>query len=221
MGGRPQRSRVPAPLPADDPRAVLAAAGRAFDVRGWVMGTVGNLSARLADGSVLITATGRPKGALTPRDFVRLDPSGAVLERPDAGTHPSREADLHRAVYRLVPAAHFCYHVHSVEAAVAADLARGDNLTLPAHETLKILGVWHEAPRVRLAVLPNHLDVARLAGAIERRFRRVPPAVPALLVRRHGLTAWGETAEAARAHLEAAEFLLRYVVEVRRLGGRP
>jgi methylthioribulose-1-phosphate dehydratase len=38
-----------------DPREVLAAAARLFYGRGWMMGTAGNLSLRLPDGSFWIT----------------------------------------------------------------------------------------------------------------------------------------------------------------------
>ncbi|HLO50395.1 MAG TPA: class II aldolase/adducin family protein, partial [Kamptonema sp.] len=54
-------------------RQDLIAAATHFYNRGWMVGTAGNLSARLADGSFWITASGRAKGQLTDQDFIRID----------------------------------------------------------------------------------------------------------------------------------------------------
>ena len=63
-----------------DPRESLIYAATNFYQKGWMVGTAGNLSARLSDGSFWITASGRPKGQLTSEDFVRVDLEGKVLE---------------------------------------------------------------------------------------------------------------------------------------------
>ena len=214
--------RIPAgrdPLAGDDAVAVLAAAGRVFDSRGWMMGTVGNLSTRLPDGTIVVTASGRHKGTLGPDDFVTLDGDGSVRHAPD-GAHPSRETAIHLAIYRCFPEARSCFHVHSVESSVAAEHA-GTSLPLPPLEMLKILGCWDEEPHVELAVFDNLLDVDALARSVEERFRATPPAIPALVVRRHGVTAWGDTAPRARDHVEAIEHLLRFVALSSGAGGAP
>jgi methylthioribulose-1-phosphate dehydratase len=111
-----------------DPRRLLAATARDLYRRGWMSGTAGNLSLRLSDGSFWITASGKSKGRLTPRDFLRLGPGGEVRERPDAdtATRPSAEASLHQAVYRLFPHAAACYHVHTVAANLASRMTPED-----------------------------------------------------------------------------------------------
>ena len=63
-------------------RAIVACARELWDRR-LVTGSSGNLSARLADGSILITPTGRAFRALDARELVRIDPqTGASLEDP-------------------------------------------------------------------------------------------------------------------------------------------
>jgi len=84
-------------------------------------------------------------------------------------------------------------------------------LPLPALEILKGLGVWEASPRVALPLFANHLEVARIARAVARRFAVEPPAVPALLIRSHGVTVWGESLQRAYDHLECVEFLLAYL----------
>lgn len=191
-----------------DARIALAEIGRDFHARGWMSGTAGNLSVRDADG-IWITASGRAKGRLGVDDFIRLDGAGRVLASAP-GLRPSAETALHVGVYRLFPLAGACLHVHSVASCLGARAAE-DALRLPPLEMLKAFDVWLEAPEIDLAVFPNHLDVGRIAGEIEVRFKAQPPAVSAFLIRNHGVTVWGETLDQAYHRVEALEFLLEYL----------
>lgn len=199
-----------------DPREVLAAAARLFYDRGWMMGTAGNLSLRLADGTFWITASGKAKGRLTELDFLRIAPGGEVLERGRTDDRPSAETSLHDAIYRLFPDAGACFHVHTIPGNVAARLTEGDNLRLPPLEMLKGLGLWEQDPDVSLSVFPNHLDVPRIAEELLASFAAAPPRVPGFLIRDHGLTAWGRDAEAALNHVELFEYVFGYMVEAGR-----
>jgi methylthioribulose-1-phosphate dehydratase len=194
-----------------DPRQVLAAAARLFYDRGWMMGTAGNLSLRLADGTFWITASGKAKGRLTEADFLRIAPGGEVLERGRTDDRPSAETSLHDAIYRLFPHAGACFHVHSIPGNVAARLTEGDDLRLPPLEMLKGLGVWEQDPDVSLAVFPNHFHVPRIAEELTARFADDPPRVPGFLIRDHGLTTWGRDAEAALHHVELFEYVFGYL----------
>jgi len=201
-----------------DPRTVLAAAARLFYERGWMWGTAGNLSLRLADGSFWITASGKAKGRLTAADILRIAPGGEVVERGRTDDRPSAETSLHDAIYRLVPQAGACFHVHSIPGNVAARLADGDDLRLPPLEMLKGLGVWDQDPHVSLAVFPNHLHVPRIAEELLARFAVAPPQVPGFLIRDHGLTTWGKDAQAALHHVELFEYIFGYIAAARTAG---
>jgi len=205
-----------APESPDDPRALLAASAREFYRRGWMLGTAGNLSARLPDDSFWITASGRPKDLLTEEDFVRLDPSGRVLEAP-GGRKPSAEAAIHRVLYRHFGEARWVFHVHSVEANLCGHFAVDGALRLPPLEMLKGLGVAEAEPEASLPVFPNYVDVAAIAAAMDAAFARERPRLPGVLIHRHGLTSWGADAHAARHHLELLEYCFRYLVQARSL----
>src|SRR5262245_50207705 len=56
--------------------------------KGYIVGADGNLSARMADGTVLVTPTGAMKGFLEPHHLAHVDLDGRVL---DAGPRPSSE----------------------------------------------------------------------------------------------------------------------------------
>lgn len=204
--------------PDRDPRQLLADAARVFYGRGWMMGTAGNLSLRLDDGTFWITASGKQKGRLQAEDFLRMAPGGEVLERGRTEDRPSAETSLHDAVYSLFPEARACFHVHSIPGNVAARLTAGDVLRLPPLEMLKGLGVWEEEPEVDLPVFRNHAHVPAIAEELAARFRVNPPRVPGFLIRDHGLTTWGRDAENALNHVELFEYIFGFIAAARASG---
>jgi len=201
-----------------DPRLTLIAAAGHFYQLGWMVGTAGNLSARMADGSFWITASGRNKGRLNIGDLIRLAANGTVLEQPSPEIRPSAETIIHQAIYSLFPDAQACYHVHSIEANLVSRFTNRDALSLPPLEMIKGLGIWAENPQVAIPLFANHLEVPRIASDIYQRFQATPPAVSVLLIRDHGVTVWGSSLEAAHNYLEVAEYIFRYMVAARRVG---
>lgn len=67
----------------------------------------GNASVRVGE-EVYITPTGAALGRMRPEDLVRVRLDGTVL----AGGQPSKELDLHLAMYRARPEAHAVLHPH-------------------------------------------------------------------------------------------------------------
>jgi len=201
-----------------DPRPTLIAAAGHFYQLGWMVGTAGNLSARMPDGSFWITASGRNKGQLSIGDFIRIAPDGTVLEQSSADVRPSAETSIHQAIYSLFPDAQACYHVHSIEANLVSRFSDGDTLPLPPLEMLKGLGVWEENPNVAIPVFANHLEVPRIAGDICERFKATSPPMSVLLIRNHGVTVWASSPEVAHNYLEVAEYIFRYMVAARNVG---
>jgi methylthioribulose-1-phosphate dehydratase len=200
-----------------DRRLELISAARYFYQQGWMVGTAGNLSVRLPDGSFWITASGRCKGELTTSDFVRIYPDGRVEKAAD-NSRPSAETAIHQVIYNLFPQANSCYHIHSVEANLVSRFCSGDSLTLPPLEMLKGLGVWEENPNCVIPVFNNYLQVQRIADEIQQRFSINPPQVPALLIRDHGVTVWAPSATDARNYVELVEYIFRYMVAAYRVG---
>ncbi len=203
-----------------DPRFELIEAARHFYKHYWMVGTAGNLSARQADDSFWITASGKSKGELTENDFVRVTIDGKVLEQASADVKPSAETIIHQTIYNLFPSAQACYHVHSIEANLVSHFTSGDELPLPSLEMLKGLGVWEEKPQVGMPVFENHLEVPRIAAEISDRFCTTPPRIPALLIRDHGITVWGSSLPAARNYIELVEYIFRYQVAARQINSK-
>jgi methylthioribulose-1-phosphate dehydratase len=201
-----------------DPRDALAQIGRGFYERGWMLGTAGNLSARLPDGTFWVTASGVPKGRLAREHFVRVTVAGELVEAPP-GARPSAETSLHQAIYGWDPSQGACLHVHTVGANLATRLHDGD-VPLPPIEMVKGLGVWDESPRVSVPVFANPVDVPAIGRAVRARFATDPPAVPLFLIRDHGVTVWGRTLDEAANRVEIAAYLFDILVEGAKLGVR-
>lgn len=182
-----------------------------------MLGTAGNLSARLDDGSFWITASGKSKGELTENDFIRKLPNGTV-EKPVDNLKPSAETSIHEAVYVLFPEARACYHVHSIEANLVSNFTQTDMLPLPPLEMIKGFGLWVENPEVGMPLFANYLDVPTIGQAIRERFSQALPPIPALLIRNHGVTVWGKSTEEARNRIELAEYIFRYMVQAKAVG---
>lgn len=86
----------------DDPRQQLIADACYFYQQGWMVGTAGNLSARLVDGSFWITASGKSKSKLSVDDFVCIGSDGKV-KTSATNLQPSAETAIHQLLYRLFP----------------------------------------------------------------------------------------------------------------------
>ncbi len=184
--------------------ASLIDAGRRLYARGWLPATSGNLSARLSDGRVAITVSGRCKGSLDDAAIMCLDREGHPLD----GRRPSAETGLHLQLYRTQSSAGVVLHTHSLTATLLSESLAGD-WRLAGLEILKAFpGVATHEAEVVVPVFDNDQDIERLARAIEPRLDS--PAVPGYLLRGHGLYVWGDDMAAAMRHLEALEYLARY-----------
>ena len=213
----------------------LIAAARAFHERGWMLGTSGNLSARLdsgpiaADGPVIaITGSGASKGALTYPDIAVLpEESRALLPALGAARRgPSAESAIHRTIYERLPDVGAVFHVHTVASTAlsraAAEGGAPSPVVVEGLEMLKGLGVsWRDGVlRAELSVLANRADMGALAEEVGALLDGGAP-LPALLVSGHGLTVWGATIEQARNRLEAAEFICEVLWSERAGAARP
>jgi L-fuculose-phosphate aldolase len=150
---------------------VLAAARALLDL-GLTAGTAGNVSARLPDGTVVITAAGEKD------DTVVLDLSGAVVSGVRA---PSTEKSLHLAVYRAYPEVGAVVHAHPVHATMFACARR----PVPAAVDEFALYVGGDVPCAPYAPSGSEELAAAAAALLADR--------GAVLLASHGLVAVGRT----------------------------
>ena len=192
----------------------LIEAGRFIHGRGWVPATSGNFSARLADGSIAITVSGKHKGELTPEDIMRIDPEG----RPLDGKRPSAETSLHTSLYRRFPEVGAVLHPHAPSAVLISRLIPGP-LVLEGYELLKALaGITTHETRIEIPIFPNDQTIPRLALKIEE-YLEQHPGLHGYIIEGHGFYTWGTTLRDALRHVEALESL--FEIEARLHGVNP
>jgi 3-dehydro-4-phosphotetronate decarboxylase len=189
---------------AADPRDALAAelceVGRSLYQRGYVHASAGNISARLPDGSILITPTDACLGRLEASILAHIGPDGEQI----GGGRPSKALALHRAIYAAAPEASCVLHTHSREL-VSLSLQSPDGVDdwLPPITPYFVMKVG------RVPLLPYHRpgDPAVAEHVVQRiaqwRARGLP--LRAVMLNRLGPTVWAPNPADASAVLEELE----------------
>lgn len=197
----------------------IIAAGHWIASRFWCPATGGNFSQRLSAQQILMTASGRDKGQLTKADLlpIYLQDASPVLDANMPTLKPSAEMPLHVALYQLDERIGAVLHTHSIAATVLSRVTSGDAVVFQGYEMQKALrGVHSHVPPVRIVMVDNDQDMQQLVQQVTQLWSSTPLQW-GLLVRGHGLYAWGADMAEAKRHLEGIEFLLACELEMRRL----
>jgi ribulose-5-phosphate 4-epimerase/fuculose-1-phosphate aldolase len=174
--------------------------GRSLYERGYVHATAGNISARLGDGSFLITPTDACLGQLSASKLAHVDAQGMQV----SGDRASKTLGLHRRIYEAEPTARCVIHTHSTHL-VALTLAGvwSPSDILPPITPYYVMKVGHVPlipyhrpgdPRVGAAVA-NAIAAAQAAGKPLR----------AVMLERLGPNVWHASPGEASAVLEELE----------------
>jgi ribulose-5-phosphate 4-epimerase/fuculose-1-phosphate aldolase len=110
-------------------RDQIVSMGRSLFDRGLTCGSTGNISAKLSDGTMLMTPTNASLGSLDPEKLSLLDSEGNHL----SGDKPTKEAFLHACMYRARADDTAVVHLHSSHS-VAVSILDGvdtDNVLPP------------------------------------------------------------------------------------------
>lgn len=171
--------------------------------KGLVVGSAGNVSARLEGSSFLITPSGLPYEDIVPEDLVVVDLDGMVIS---GNQEPSKELGLHRAVYRARPDAKAVIHAHSPYASALAV----NRLGLPAVVDELIFKTGGPIEVAEYGY-PGSEDLAqKLVVALGDR--------QAALLANHGLVCLGRSLREALAVCEVVEEAAKIYVLARNLG---
>jgi len=177
-------------------------AGRALYQMGLVPATSGNFSARLADGNIAITVSGRHKGKLNEADVMIVDPAGKPLD----ARQPSAETGLHTQIYAHYPEAGAILHPHSLRG-VLLSRRYPDFVRLQNYELLKAFpGIRSHKETLVVPVFDNDQDIPRLAAQVQD-YLDHNDQVHGYIIANHGFYTWGRSMADALRHVEAFEFL--------------
>ena len=168
--------------------------GRTLAESGWAPGSSGNLSARLDDEQMLITASGAALGDLTPADLLTLPiDDGHSSIAPDGALRPSSETPMHHESYRRRPALNAVIHAHPPYT-VALSLAGYDFRRPLLPEIILTLGEIGLTPYA----LPASEENARAIHKLAHRYE-------AIVLARHGTLTYGPDLQTALRRLQALE----------------
>ena len=176
------------PLHPDERQAriQLAACYRVFAMLGWTEMIYNHITVRLPDSvsggakQFLINPFGLHYSEVTAGNLVKIDLQGKVL---DGSSYPVNPAGflVHAAIHDHMPQAHCVMHTHTTAGVAVACLQGGLQQTNFYSAQLHGMVAYHDFEGITI-----HTDEApRLLASIGDK--------PAVILRNHGLLAWGQT----------------------------
>jgi L-fuculose-phosphate aldolase len=199
-----------------DLRDQLAYVGRSAVTAGLVVGSGGNLSARVPDrDECWVTGTGTWLDQLDRPAFARVrveDGSVVADQSPTPPVRPSSEVALHLATYRLRPDVNAIVHLHPQTVLLLDALG----------ETIRLVTTDHALYVRRVITTPF-----RLPGTVELADEAAEATVDGtncVILAHHGCSVLGETVELAHKralYLEEAARLTYRTLALGRLGELP
>jgi len=185
-------------------RSALCRIGALCYQKGYIVGADGNLSARLRDGSVLITPAGAMKGFLEPHHLAHVDSEGRVLGQ---GPRPSSEVAIHLVSYRERADVEAVIHTHPPHA-VALSIAGVDMRVPVIPEVVVTIGGTPTTPYATpgTSELPDSI-------------REIVRCSDTLIMRNHGAVTLGSNLMDAFKKLDMIEHTARILWLVHALRG--
>ena len=183
-------------------RQAICRLGKRLVRRGFVSGSAGNISIRIPDG-YLMTPTGAALDRLCCDDLSHVAANGTHV----AGSPPTKEAALHRAVYEARETANAVIHTHSTHTVAVTLLPElGDGDALPPLTPYYVMRVGR-APVVPYAP-PGDPALAEAVGRRAAESR-------AILLAHHGPVVAGNSLDDAADVLAELEETARLYLLVR------
>ncbi len=169
-------------------RRQLAACYRVFDLLGWTELVYNHISLRVpgAPQHLLLNRFGLHYREVRASNLVRIDLAGRVLEPPGAPVNAAAVAP-HTAIHAAIADAHCVMHTHTTAGMAVASSAAGLSITNFYAAQLGGRVAYHDFEGITLHGDEGPRLVRDIAGADGS------DPKPAVILRNHGLLAWGRT----------------------------
>ncbi|PEH52050.1 aldolase [Yersinia kristensenii] len=173
--------------------------GASFFQRGYATGSAGNLSLKLADGTLLATPTGSCLGELNAERLSKVSLAGDWI----SGDKPSKEISFHRAIYLNNSACGAIVHLHSLYLTALSCLQGLDE-----HNAIKPFTPYVVMRVGDVPVVPYYRPGdSRLGEALAK----LAPQYRAFLLANHGPVVVGTSLREAADNMEELEETARLV----------
>ncbi len=179
---------------------------------GLVVLTWGNVSARDEEtGLVVIKPSGVPYATMKAEDMVVVDLDGKVVE---GKYRPSSDLPTHLYLYHEYPSLGGVVHTHSTYATAFAQAGR----QIPAYGTTHADAFYGDVPCAR-ELTNEEIDEAYEynTGKVIAEAVTDAEAIPAILVKKHGVFTWGGTPEKAVENAVTLEEVAKMALLTREL----
>ncbi|XP_021366470.1 methylthioribulose-1-phosphate dehydratase-like [Mizuhopecten yessoensis] len=211
-------------FPNDHPRNIIPELCRLFYSQGWMMGSGGSLSIKYGQ-EIYITPSGVQKERVQPEDLFVQTVDGEDISVPQStkGLRKSQCSPVFLSIYRLkAPGAVF--HLHSKSAVLATLLNKGNtvrlsNLQFEGIRKWSTGGNYKFTDDVVLPVIDNTHTGDELIDGMVKAMNDYPDTC-IVLVRGHGIYAWGQTWEQAKLVCESYDYLFDVMLQVQAAGVR-
>ncbi|MGE4802082.1 aldolase [Yersinia hibernica] len=187
-------------------RAEMVKLGASFFQRGYATGSAGNLSMKLADGTLLATPTGSCLGELNAERLSKVSVAGEWL----SGDKPSKEISFHRAIYLNNPACEAVVHLHCLYL-TALSCLQG----LDCHNAIKPFTPYVVMRVGDVPMVPYYRPGDNRLGEA---LAQLAPQYRAFLLANHGPVVVGKSLREAADNMEELEETARLIFT---LGDRP
>jgi len=208
-------------------RALVAQLCECFYKIGWATGTGGGVSIRVGGPAenrpyrVFVAPSGVQKEDVVGDDVFELDMDQQVVVPPKTPMlRQSACTPLWYVVYKRVPSARCVIHTHSMNAQLATLLdptETSEALRITHLEMLKGVGNHSYDSVLEVPIIDNRPSEDLLADQLNAAILKYPKC-NAVLVRRHGLYAWGDSWEQAKAQCESFDYLFEAAVKMKGMG---
>ena len=189
-------------------REQLCLLARSLFDRGLTHGSTGNISARTADGGLLVSPTGTSFGRLDPARLSRFDAQGRLVD----GDPPTKEMPLHTAFYDTRSTAGAVVHLHACHAVALSMMPDADE-----DDFLPPLTPYAIMQLGRVKLLPFFLPGDPAMGAAVRGLAGKRSAV---MLANHGPVVAGKDVAAACNAIEELEATARLALMLRGTSAR-
>ncbi|XP_021366472.1 methylthioribulose-1-phosphate dehydratase-like [Mizuhopecten yessoensis] len=212
-------------FPSDHPRNIIPELCRLYYSQGWMPGSGGSLSIKYGQ-EVYITPSGVQKERIQPEDLFVQTVDGEDISVPQTtkGLRKSQCSPVFLNIYRLkAPGAVF--HLHSKSAVLATLLTKENTVHLSNLQMIKGIRKWSTGgyhkftDDVVIPVIDNtHTEDGLIDGMVKA--MNDYPDTCAVLVRGHGIYAWGQTWEQTKLICESYDYLFDIMLQLRAAGVR-
>ncbi len=165
----------------------------------------GNISYKIDDNRILITPSGIAKAFMKPEDMAVITINNEIISGK-----PSSERLMHLEVYKACPKAKSVIHAHPVTA-IAWSIAQPDIKKLPSDCLSEVILATGDIPFADYA-RPGTQNM----GEVLKPFL---PQHRAIILKRHGAIAWGESLDECYRGMERIENSAQILATAKQLGG--